>query len=209
MRSRERLVALALVLAGGCAFNPSGGEVGDDDVDPGADAADGADAAAADGPPTIDAPAVAIDAAVDARPACPVEYAFAHGGSRYAKRPVRGIDLARLDCSDDLAGRTRLATFENPADLAAVMNVLAQETELLWVGARCQWIDFQGCAGPGSWSWDTTIDIETSMWIPPEPDNPFSELNAVAGKRTGGWGLRTVGGLFPLEGRPYVCECSE
>ncbi len=201
----------------GCQFTPAGGGGGDDDGGGDDGGGDDSDAAAGDaaGPTDaavgIDAIAVTVDAAVsvDARPPCPAAYTIAQGGSRYVRRS--GADTiagARGDCADDLAGRTMLATFENAADLDAVIDQTgAPGSERLWVGARCTSTSF-GCAGPKSWTWDTGADLAPTLWVQGEPDNPFTDHSAAALKTGPSWKLMSTG-TVPVETHPYVCECVE
>lgn len=200
-----RGIALACLALAGCQFRPEGGEVGDDDVAPVGDAA-GEDAAAVDAPTnTTDAPVTNIDAAIDARPACPAAYTTVVANMRYVRRGPAGIDAARGDCNDDLPGRTRLATFPVAGTMEQVFEDILDSQDQPWVGARCSFGAF-GCDGPGSWSWDSGEGLDEALWSATEPNNSFTELNAAAARVSGTWVLFSVG-IFPLEGRRYVCSC--
>lgn len=199
---------LALVGLASCQFRPEGGAVGDDDGDSDAVTGD-SDAPPIDAPTiAVDAPGVPIDAPIDARPPCPADYTTVYSGVRYVRRGPAGIDAARGDCGDDLPGRTRLATFPVPGTLDGVLEQLLDSQDQPWIGARCAFGMF-GCAGAATWSWDTGEALDSGLWLASEPDNSFTELNAAAARSNGDWKLLSVGGLFPLEGRRYVCSCTE
>lgn len=204
-------ILLSLLIAlPACQFRPEGGAAGDDDDGAGdSDAVTGDDAAAADAPVImIDGPSAPIDAPIDARPPCPADYTTVYSGVRYVRRGPAGIDAARNDCGDDLLGRTRLATFPVPGTIDGVLDELLDSQEQPWLGAKCEFGTF-GCAGASSWSWDTGEAIDVTMWAQLEPNNAFTELNAAATRRNGGWELVSVDGIFPFEGRRYVCSCAE
>ncbi len=202
------VLALAVGSGAGCQFAPSGDGGGGDDDGGGPDGGD--DAAATDAASAGDAAVLPIDAAppIDARPSCPADYAFGFGGSRYVRRAgPAGISDARNDCHNDLPGRTGLATFENPSDLDPVVaSAGALGGDQLWVGARCNFTTF-GCEGPTSWTWDSGAAIAGSLWVAGEPDNAFTELNALTLRSGGDWLLASTGDLFVTH--PYVCECAE
>lgn len=199
--------SVCLMVLAGCQFAPSG-ETGDDDTSitlDGArdDGSSGGDATA------IDAPAAVVDAPIDARPSCPADYAFARNGTRFVRRAnAAGIDAARTDCADDLAGRTRLATYEGDGELAAVLDAVSGDSTELWVGARCTYTAL-GCEGASSWTWDTGGAISAWLWSQSEPNNGFTETSATANEQPQGWTLKSADVLAQFGGRPYVCECAE
>lgn len=204
------LTALAIVVVGGCGFNPSGeGPLGDGDA-PGVDADSGGDGAEADGA-EIDAavPDAPVDAAIDAlpidaRPPCPTQYDVPRASGLYDFRQIAAIHfLAEADCADDLPGRTHLATWEVAAgfddDIAAIDP---GNSAVVFVGGICG--DTADCADMANWTWVTGGAIDASLWGPGQPNNGLTQKRLMTHRPNGTWVLNNIESSQTL---PYICEC--
>ena len=196
-----RVMITMVVMVAACRFSP------DDGTGVSGDAAS-ADAAAADAS-AIDAAVIdaqVIDAApADARPPCPTSYDVTHQGRRYDFRQIAQQQaLAALDCADDLAGRTHLATFEIPADVDGALTAINPGIQATpYVGAKCGAVD---CNFAASWVWITDVAIDAAAWAEFQPDNGLTEraVRIERDRNDGHWRLVNV---VPTSTLPYICEC--
>ena len=200
-----RVIAVVVIVAGSCRFDPTGG-TGPPGDDTASDAAV-VDAAAIDAS-VIDARVIdarAIDArAIDARLPCPTSYDVSSNGGRYSFRPIAmQHQLAEGDCADDLPGRTHLATFELGVTMTAVIedvNPGAQATP--WVGATC----VGDCRLTLAWLWSSNVPVSPLLWAPQQPHGGGDKVARVERQPTtlADWRLVNVS---PSSTLPYICEC--
>ena len=134
---------------------------------------------------TIDA--AMIDAAmIDARPPCPASYDVQFQGSNYRFVAVALTNgPAALDCNDDLAGRTHLATFEVAGDMdGAIVAINPGNSAEVLVGAECNAND---CSATNQWTWVTGTAVSATLWIGGQPDNGTLEKVGASARDMGNW----------------------